>query len=139
MILLDSSALLAFLDVDQQDHEVVSKTLRDYEGIGILSSFILAELDYMILTRVGQAAELAFLKEVSRGAYRLESFSEHDVKQAQEVIQKYGDLELGLADASLLVLADRHRTTDILTLDRRHFGVVSTPAGRHLNILPALL
>ena len=53
------------------------------------------------------------------------------------IIQQYSDLGLGLADASILVLADRHGATDILTLDQRHFRAVRGRAGRNFRLLPA--
>ena len=68
----------------------------------------------MVLTRVGYTQELALLEEVANGAYQLESFSAADVVGAGVILRKYKDLGIGLADASSVILADRH---DILTLD----------------------
>jgi hypothetical protein len=87
----------------------------------LLSPFVLAELDYLLATRVGLQAELALLAEVGRGAYRLEPFEAADVAMAEEVIETYADLEVGLADASIVVLSRRHEVLDLLTLDERHF------------------
>jgi predicted nucleic acid-binding protein len=74
---------------------------------------------------------------VAKGAYRLEPFSAADVAAARLIIHQYSDLELGLADASILVLADRHDATDILTLDQRHFRTVRGRANRSFRLLPA--
>lgn len=60
-----------------------------------------------------------------------------DIAIAAEVIERYRDLELGLADASLVVLAQRHDTLDLLTLDERHFRAIAGPRGRPFRILPA--
>jgi hypothetical protein len=73
---------------------------------------------------VSRQAQQDLLDEVARGAYRLESFDLADIQAARQVLAKYPDLELGLADASLVVLAARHRVRDILTL-----GATSTPCG----------
>lgn len=62
----------------------------------------------MVLTRVGYSQELALLEEVANGAYQLESFSAEDVAGAGEILRKYKDLGIGLADASNVVLANRH-------------------------------
>jgi predicted nucleic acid-binding protein len=137
LILIDSSGLLAALDADQEDHAAAARALRGNYGPAILSPFVLAELDYMVATRVGHEAEMALLDEVAKGAYRLEPFSTVDVASARLIIQQYSDLELGLADASILVLADRHGATDILTLDQRHFRAVRGRAGRTFRLLPA--
>ena len=53
------------------------------------------------------------------------------------MLERYSSLDLGLADASLLVLADRHDVTDILTLDERHFRALSGPRGKPFRLLPA--
>ncbi len=137
MILLDTSGLLAALDSSQRQHAQAADALRDARGPLVLSPFVLAELDYLLATRVGPQAALGLLAEVARGAYRLESFDAADVAAAHEVIETYADLDVGLADASIVVLAHRYETHDVLTLDQRHFRALRGPAGRPFRILPA--
>lgn len=103
----------------------------------MLSPFVLAELDFVLATRIGPSAALSLLAEVARGAYRLESFDAADVAAAHDVIEAYGDLDVGLADASIVVLAHRYGTTDVLTLDQRHFRTLRGPGGRPFRVLPA--
>ena len=98
---------------------------------------MLAELDYFLANRVGRHAEAALLAEVARGAYQLEPFGQNDIAAAIEVIEKYAGLDLGLADASIVVLGDRYSVTDVLTLDERHFRAVRTNAGHPFRLLPA--
>lgn len=137
-LLLDSSGLLAALDSRQESHLEARGVLEGY-GFGplLLSPFVLAELDYMVLTRVGYLQELALLEEVARGAYRLEPFSSSDIADAGAVIERYGDLGLGLAEASIVVLANRYDVLDVLTLDERHFRAISGPRGGSFRLLPA--
>jgi len=135
-IILDSSGLLAAIDEKQEDHIAARESLESARGPLLISPFVLAELDYMILTRMGQERELALLGEVARGAYRLEYFSE-DVAAAIEIVERYADLRLGLADASSVVLANRHGTLEVLTLDERHFRALRGPGGRQFRLLPA--
>ncbi|MFI4985152.1 MAG: hypothetical protein ACHP93_00590 [Solirubrobacterales bacterium] len=59
-----------------------------------------------------------------------------DVTRAQAIIERYADLAISLADASIVVLAERHRVRDVLTLDERHLRVL-TAGGRPLRLLPA--
>jgi len=136
-LILDSCGLLAAIDERQEDHAAAREVLESAGGPLLISPFVLAELDYMILTRMGQASELALLGEVARGAYRLEKFSEGDVAEALEIVERYADFRIGLADASNVVLANRHRTLDVLTLDERHFRTLRGPGGRPFRILPA--
>ena len=137
MLILDTSGLLAALDDDQRFHAAARQVVADHEGSLLLSPFVLAELDYLLSTRVGWNAEVALLGEVGRGTYRLESFSEDDVAETVGVIERYADLGLGLADASNVVLANRHDTLDVLTLDERHFRVLRGPRNQPFRLLPA--
>ena len=137
MILLDTSGLLAAIDASQRHHERAAAALRDTREPLLLSPFVLAELDYLLATRVGSHAALALLAEVARGAYRLESFDAADVASALEVIETHRDLDVGIADASIVVLSHRHSTCDVLTLDERHFRVLRGAGGRPFRLLPA--
>jgi len=137
LLILDTSGLLAALDGTQRFHAPAKRALADYEGVLLLSPFVLAELDYLLSTRIGRNMEIALLGEVGRGAYRLEPFSEDDVVEALGVIERYADLGLGLADASNVVLATRYDTLDVLTLDERHFRVLRGPHDRPFRLLPA--
>lgn len=137
MILLDTSGLLAALDESQRWHADCARVLAAAVEPLVLSPFVLAELDYLLCTRVGAAAQLALLDEVVAGAYRLEPFGADDVESARTVIDRYADQAIGLADASILVLAARHGAHDVLTLDQRHFRVLRAIDGRPFRILPA--
>lgn len=136
MILLDTSGLLAAIDGGQRLHAATAAALAAAPGPFLLSPFVLAELDYLIAKRVGASARKALLDEVIRGAYRLELFSATDVAAAQRVIERHRDLGISLADASIVVLAARHETRDLLTLDERHFRVLMA-ARRPFRLLPA--
>ena len=137
MIVLDTSGLLAAIDSSQRLHSAAAAALRSADGPLLLSPFVLAELDYLISTRVSLKAATALLDQVAAGAYRLEPMGPEDVARASEIIGHYRDLELGLADASIVVLAERHGTHDLLTLDERHFRAVAGPGGRPFRVLPA--
>ncbi len=137
MIVLDTSGLLAALDASQQQHRAAADALRAAEPPWILSPFVLAELDYLLATRVGIMAERALLAEVGRGVYRLESFDADDIAAAERVIGSHADFGIGLADASLVVLAMRYGVRELLTLDERHFRALRGPGGSPFRILPA--
>ena len=136
MIILDTSGLLSAIDASQRQHAAALRALSAAEPPWILSPFVLAELDYLLATRVGMPAERALLAEVGRGVYRLESFDAESVAAAERVVGRYADLAIGLADASLVVLANRYGVRDILTLDERHFRALRGPGGRSFRLLP---
>lgn len=137
MIVLDTSGLLAALDPDQRHHDSASRVLRADPGPFLLSPFVLAELDYLLLTRVGARAERALLDEVAAGAYDLVPFDAGHVAEAVAVIGRYEALSIGLADASVAVVAGRARTTRLLTLDERHFRAMQPLWGEAFEVLPA--
>lgn len=137
MILLDTSGLLAAIDGSQHHHRAAANALRKAGGPLLLSPFVLAELDYLLTTRVSAAAASALLAQVAAGAYQLESMAAVDVARALEITEQYRDRSLGLADASIVVLAERHGVLDVLTLDERHFRTLRGPRGRSFRLLPA--
>ncbi len=135
-IVLDTSGLLAAMDATQRFHDTARAVLERTRARLALSPFVLAELDYLVSTRVGSEAEVALLGEVGRGAYRLEPFSPEDVLKAKDLIERYGDSGIGLADASNVVLAHRHNTLEIFTLDERHFRALRGPGDKPFRLLP---
>lgn len=137
MIIVDTSGLLAALDASEAGHARAARALREVPGPRLLSPFVLAELDYLLGRRVGPGTSKAFLGEVVRGAYRLEDFDGDDVAAALGVLDRYAGLDLGLADASIVVLAERHGVHQVLTLDERHFRAIQGPRGRPFKLLPA--
>lgn len=136
MIILDTGGLYAALDANEDLHRRSVAALTAAKPPRVLSPFVLAELDYLIGSRVGQASELALLDEVSRGAYELAPFDDEDVEHAKRIIERFADLKIGLADASVVVLAFRHRTLDLLCTDQRHFRALRGPGGKPFRLLP---
>jgi predicted nucleic acid-binding protein len=136
VIVLDTSGLLTAYQKDEPATADLLQVLHADRGPLILSPFVLAELDYLLLQRGGVEAELLMLSDVSRGVYRLAEFSQSDVAAAQSVADRYRDLKIGVADASIVVLAERFRTTRILTFDHRHFRAMEPLQGGSFTLLP---
>ena len=136
MIVLDTGGLYAALDANEALHGRAVAALTAATPPRLLSPFVLAELDYLIATRVGHKAQMALLDEVTRGAYQLDPFSTEDLGHAREIMERYADLRIGLADASVVVLANRHRTLDLLCTDERHFRALRGVRGKPFRLLP---
>jgi predicted nucleic acid-binding protein len=135
-LICDTSALLAYFDVAEPDHQAVVGTIDLERGPLVVSPFVVAELDYLVASRLGVEPELRILDEIASGAWDLASFGAAEVRAACDVIARYEDQKIGITDASLVVLAERYGTDRILTLDSRHFGVMRTSEGRPLSVLP---
>jgi predicted nucleic acid-binding protein len=136
-LILDTSGLFAALDSSSRFHVEARASLLSAPDRAILSPFVLAELDYFVAERLGSAAELALLEQVGSGAYELAPFANADVEAARGVVAQYEELGIGLADASVVVLAARHGTQRVLTLDERHFRALRPLEGGHFVLLPA--
>jgi len=136
VILVDTSGLLSALDESQRYHHECATLLGEASPPLLLSPFVLAELDYLLVRHIGPRAQAALLEEVARGAYQLELFGAADIARAEEVIERYADLEIGLADASIVVLAERHGVSQVLTLDQRHFRALRIERRKRFKVLP---
>jgi predicted nucleic acid-binding protein len=136
VILVDTSGLLSALDESQRYHHQCATVLQEASPPLLLSPFVLAELDYLLMRHLGHHAQGALLDEVARGAYQLEAFDAADVARAKEIIQRYAELQIGLADASIVVLAERYGVAEVLTLDERHFRAMRLDRRKRFKVLP---
>ena len=137
MIICDTSGLVAaYSTADRRRNQVADLLGSDPDAL-ILSPFVLAELDYLIATRAGVRHELRVLNDVAAGIYTLADFGPADVAQAAEIIERYREMRIGLADASLVILAARYGTTRLLTLDEKHFRAIRPLRGDSFTLLPA--
>ena len=136
-LVVDASALYAQADADEPDHAAVSDALAAEPGALVTTELIAAEADYLILRRLGQGVELDFLQDLAEGTFVVDCLSRDELRAARSVVEQYRDLYLGLADASLVVLAHRYRTRRVATLDQRHFRQIRPMQAGTFIILPA--
>jgi uncharacterized protein len=136
LILVDTSGLLSALDESQRHHRDCAAALNEAAPPLLLSPFVLAELDYLLMRHLGAPAQAALLDEVACGAYQLETFDAVDIARAKEVVDRYADLAIGLADASIVVLAERHSANTVLSLDERHFRAMRIDRRKRFKVLP---
>lgn len=136
MIVADTSGLLAYFNAAEATHAAAAEIVDGERDPVVVSPFVVAELDYLVATRIGVDQELAILHELSAGAYELPSIDAAALREVELVITRYRDQQVGVTDASLVVLAQRYGTRTILTLDRRHFDVLRPLSGGRFKILP---
>jgi predicted nucleic acid-binding protein len=136
-LIVDAGVLFAQADAEDPEHEVVAGLLEHERGPLITSQVAVAEADYLILDRLGVDVELAFLDDLAAGTFVVDCLGRQELSAARDLARRYRDLELGLADASLAVLADRHRTDRIASFDERAFRAITPLRGGAFTILPA--
>ena len=135
-MIVDTSALLAYFNAREPDHQSVSGVIDSNDELLVVSPYVVAELDYLIAKRIGVDAELEVLRELSSGAWELADVGVAELELATSIIEKYRDQDIGVADASMVVLADRYHTRRIVTLDRRHFDVLRPIGGGRFSVRP---
>lgn len=138
MIVLDTGGLYAFLDRDDSAHDAARAIVDADPGPFVLSPFVLAELDYLVQRRLGVRAECDLLDDVDAGVYTLVAFGDVDLSDAAALVKRHRDLGIGITDASVVVLAAKYRTIDLLSTDQRHLRAVRPlRGGTAFRLLPA--
>jgi predicted nucleic acid-binding protein len=135
-LVVDAGALYAQADADEPRHRSVARVLINEREALVTTELVVAEADYLILDRLGIDVELAFLEDLAAGTYTVDCLTREELRLARTVAERYRDLKLGLADASLAVLAHRYHTNRILTFDERAFRSVSPLQGGSFMLLP---
>ncbi len=79
---------------------------------------------------------MAFIRAVSAGEFTIEPIESDDIERAVEVMKAYADFPLGYVDASLIAIAERFETLELLTTDRRHFSAVRPRHARGFHVVP---
>lgn len=81
---------------------------------------VIVKVDQLARSRVGAHAARLFLAALDGGEHEVAYLSSGVLSRAIEIDRRFGDLGLGLADASVMALAERRRLP-ILTFDFEHF------------------
>lgn len=135
-LIVDAGALYAQADSDEPRHHAVARILIAERESIVTTELAVAEADYLILNRLGVSVELDFLRDLAIGTYVVDCLTRDELHAAHETVERYRDLRIGLADASLVVLAHRYSTRRILTFDERAFRTVTPLQGGSFIVLP---
>ena len=135
-LIVDAGVLFAQADAGDPDHATIVALLSAERGPLITSQIAVAEADYQILDRLGVDVELAFIDDLAAGTFVVDCLDRDELGMARDLAVRYRDLELGLADASLAVLAARHRTDRLASFDERAFRAITPLRGGAFTVLP---
>jgi uncharacterized protein len=135
-LIIDAAPLVALGDSRDPLHARVGDVLRAEHGELVVPAPVSAEVDYIIRHRGTAQAARAFLRDVAAGRFLVEGLTPDEHAMAARLDEQYADLDLGLADASVVVLAKRFRTTRLLSFDDRDFRAVTPLSGGHFTLLP---
>jgi predicted nucleic acid-binding protein len=133
-VLVDAGPLVALLDRGDAAHEACVRTLADLR-VPLLTVWpVFTEAMYLL--GGSWVAQKALWSRLESGALALASLDEQDAPRMRELMEKYRDLPMDLADAALVRVAEREEITRIFTLDRRHFSVYRPGRRRRFAVLP---
>jgi len=124
LIVADTSAVVALIDADDRHHASLRGAFERAPTDWVLPWAILAEVDHIVASRLGQAVAWTFRADLAQGGFAVEWGEEADLARAAELDTRYADLDLGLVDACVMAVAERLGASAIATLDLRHFGPV---------------
>ena len=135
-LIADSGGIYALYDASDRNHRAVRRAVEAEPGPLVLPSPVLGEIDYLLRMRIGVEAELRFLEGIESGALTVEPFTKRDSVLCRTLLSKYRELDLGLADASVIATAERLGVRRILTVDERDFRAVRSQDGEAFVLVP---
>jgi uncharacterized protein len=136
-LLIDAGALVGLAEAGEPNRERILDVMRAEPGALVIPAPVTAEVDYLLGRHFGRPARRAFLRDLAAGRFTVACLEEEDHARVADLDARYEDLDLGLADCALVVLAHRYQTTRILTFDERHFRAVTPLGGGAFTILPS--
>lgn len=133
-VLVDAGPLVALIDAADAYHDVCVEALRSL-GDPLVTVWP-AFTEAMYLLRESWPAQRALWSRLETDALTLAALDEDDAPRMRELMEKYRNLPMDLADAALVRVAEREGLTRILTLDRRHFSIYRPGRRRRFAVLP---
>jgi predicted nucleic acid-binding protein len=137
MILVDTGPLVALIHEDDAHHEVCKQTFAGIsEPLGTVWP-VLTEAMYLL--GFSLHAQIALWEMIEYGAVELLPLGNEDVARMKELMRKYRDLPMDLADAALVRVAERERLRRVFTVDRRDFQIYRLSRIGRFTVLPSRL
>ena len=122
MIIVDTGFWLALADQRDRYNQRAKEALKKYDDPLITTWCVVTETCYLLLKRKGNDAQIKFINSLERGFVGVFDLEVHHISRVSELMQKYGDLPMDLADASLVILAEEINSGRIFSVDQRDFN-----------------
>jgi uncharacterized protein len=122
MILIDAGPLVALVDADDQFHAECSAAFRTLRRQPMGTAWpVLTEVMHF-LEDLPKAQDNVW-EMIVRGIVEILPLGPDDVTRIRELMQKYSDRPMDLADAALIRVAEREGVRQFFTVDRKNFSV----------------
>jgi predicted nucleic acid-binding protein len=131
---MDTGAFVALLDRSEKNHEPCVNFLKDFEGKLLTTEPVLTETIYLL----GPAfkAQRICIEFILKGGAVLVPQSTESLSRALVLMEKYGDIPMDFADATLVTLAEDIGIDEIITLDIRGFRTYRILGKKEFKIFP---
>ena len=133
-VLVDTGVLYALADADDAWHERARDWIDDTNELLIVPVTVLPEIVYLLHSRLGAPAELAFVQSAAAGELEIEPLRQQDLARSTDVMRRYP--VVGFVDATIVAMAERLKIETIATTDRRHFGLVKSRHTKGYQLVP---
>jgi len=115
-VLLDTGCIVALLDRSERHHPQCKQKIQGLSAPLITCEAVIAEACYLV--RHLRGASEAILDNVRSGVFQIPLQLSQEAGDVTKILGKYRDREIDLADACLIVLANRYEAGAVLTLDK---------------------
>jgi uncharacterized protein len=133
---LTRAPLVAYLNRNDPDH-VPCVALFDARADDlVITPYVLTEACYLVAKYIGADAEANLVEAVAAEDLHQAEITPADLRRIVELMHRYRGFPLGLADASVVAVAERFRLDEVATLDRRHFLAVTPTHIDSFTLLP---
>jgi predicted nucleic acid-binding protein len=124
--LADTGPLVATFDRGDPQHRRARQFLAGFKGNLIATWPVVTEVCHLLPRHI----EDRFMAWAGAGGLVLYELPADALPDLRKLMQKYSDLPMDLADASLVWLADQIDLLDVATLDESDFAAYRTASGR---------
>ncbi len=135
MILLDTGPIVAFFDSSDGYHKICVDLLRSVNEPLVTTWPVLTESFYLL--GFSWKAQDNLWEFIARGGIEILSLDDMQQVRCRQLMEKYADLPMDLADGTLVVLAESKRVKKVFTLDHRDFQVYRPKHTKRFTLLPS--
>ena len=132
--LLDTGPWVSLIDRSEVAHATCVQWFASFSGELFSTEAVLTEVIYLL--NFSLKAQQAALDFVIRGVVTLVPSDLHSLHLARSRMEKYADLPMDFADATLVCLAEESGISNIATLDHKDFSIYRTTGNQAFRILP---
>ena len=133
-LLLDTGAIYALADEDDDWHEPIRDFLDGQRQVLLAPVTVLTEAAYLVRSRLGPAAERKLAESIAANELTIEGLVDRDLARIAELLTTSG--YLGFVDASVVAIAERLKLKSLVTTDRRDFSRVRPKHVKSFELLP---